>query len=64
MTGQDVRDFRTRRGWTQADLARRLGVGRSWVAQIEAKAEVRTIVALAIRFLHTEYRAETGTDPR
>jgi len=64
MTGQDVRHFRQSRGWTQADLAHRLGVGRSWIAQIEAKAEVRTIVALAIRFLQIEYRAESGTDPR
>ncbi|MBL9116828.1 MAG: helix-turn-helix transcriptional regulator [Verrucomicrobiaceae bacterium] len=33
--GYLIRDQRKSRGWTQADLAARLGVSRLWVVQLE-----------------------------
>ena len=35
MTGQEVRDARKERGWTQADLAGRLGVSQGYVCLLE-----------------------------
>ena len=35
MTGQEVRDAREERGWTQADLAGRLGVSQGYVCLLE-----------------------------
>jgi len=33
--GVQARDLRRRRGWTQAELAERLGVSRAWVVRLE-----------------------------
>src|SRR5689334_24327055 len=35
MTGQALRDARKKRGWTQADLAGRLGVSQGYVCLLE-----------------------------
>ncbi|MGC4084958.1 MAG: helix-turn-helix transcriptional regulator [Vicinamibacterales bacterium] len=35
MTGEDLREGRKRRGWTQTDLARRLGVSQGYVCLLE-----------------------------
>jgi transcriptional regulator with XRE-family HTH domain len=43
--GSAVRDARLRRGWTQAELADRIGASRQWVVSFErgkATAEVGT----------------------
>ncbi|HIZ36977.1 MAG TPA: helix-turn-helix domain-containing protein [Candidatus Ruania gallistercoris] len=34
--GTAVRTLRTRRGWTQLDLAQRAGVSRQWLIKLEA----------------------------
>jgi HTH-type transcriptional regulator/antitoxin HipB len=34
--GTALRDARRAKGWTQAELARRMGVGRKWVISAEA----------------------------
>lgn len=33
--GAHVRRMRTEHGWTQAELAKQLGVGRDWVVRLE-----------------------------
>ena len=35
MTGEELREGRKRRGWTQVDLARRLGVSQGYVCLLE-----------------------------
>lgn len=43
--GAAVRDARLRKGWTQAELANRMGVSRQWVISLEqgkASAELGT----------------------
>lgn len=43
--GAAIRDARLRRGWTQAELADRIGVSRQWVISLErgkASAELGT----------------------
>ena len=43
--GAAVRDARLRKGWTQAELANRIGVSRQWVISLEhgkASAELGT----------------------
>ena len=47
--GSAVRDARTRRGWSQHELANRAGVSRSWLAKLEAGhrgAELEPILRL------------------
>ncbi len=45
--GAGVRDARLRHGWTQAELADRLGVSRQWVISLErGKASVELGTAL------------------
>ncbi len=34
--GRNIRHYRDARGWTQAELAERVGTGRIYVAQLEA----------------------------
>lgn len=53
--GAAVRDARLRQGWTQAELADRVGVSRQWVISLErgkASAELgpalRTVAALGM----------------
>ena len=44
--GRNVRRVRTARGWTQAEFARRVGISRIYVAQIEAAAKECSLAML------------------
>jgi transcriptional regulator with XRE-family HTH domain len=44
--GRNVRWTRQARGWTQAELARRVGTSRIYVAQIEGAAKECSLVML------------------
>lgn len=35
LMGQSIRIAREQRGWTQAELARRVGVSRQWIISLE-----------------------------
>ena len=68
--GAVVRDARLRRGWTQAELANRIGVSRQWVIALErgkASAELgialRAVAALGmVADLVEEPDRHTGID--
>ncbi len=49
--GNLVRDRRKGRGWTQADLAKRLGVSRLWIVQLEQGKDTAQ-VGLVLRALN------------
>lgn len=46
MTGETIKDLRTARGWTQADLARRLGITRNGVNSWEQGLSVPSPASL------------------
>lgn len=46
--GERVKDLRQRRGFRQADLAARLGVGQATVAQIERGARRMDVVEVVV----------------
>jgi transcriptional regulator with XRE-family HTH domain len=46
--GQRVRKLRQERGWTQVDFAERLGLDRSYLAQIEAGRRNVSLVNLEV----------------
>jgi transcriptional regulator with XRE-family HTH domain len=52
LTGDAIRTFREVKGWSQHDLAQRLGVGQATVSRIENGAEpsgpVRVILEMMI----------------
>lgn len=49
--GHLVRDRRKGKGWTQAELARRLGVSRLWIVQLEQGKDTAQI-GLVLRALN------------
>lgn len=56
--GQNVRDLRTGRGWSQNDLAKEVGLTRSSIANLEAG---RQNISLAIlESLATAFRVPAG----
>jgi len=64
--GRQVRDARLRRGWTQAELAEKAGVGRMVVARVE-RGESRIDLELLERLslaLGVWLTVELGRDPR
>ena len=48
--GAAIRDRRRRRGWSQRELAEKVGASRQWVNEIE-KGKARTEIGLALRAL-------------
>ena len=48
--GATIRDRRRRRGWSQRELAEKVGASRQWVNEVE-KGKTRTEVGLALRAL-------------
>ena len=48
--GAAIRDRRRRRGWSQRELAEKVGASRQWVNEVE-KGKTRTEVGLALRAL-------------
>ena len=48
--GAAIRDRRRRRGWSQRELAEKVGVSRQWVNEAE-KGKTRTEVGLVLRAL-------------
>lgn len=66
LLGHAVRDARERKGWTQADLARTMGVSRQWVINLEKGApNLRlgmVLDALAYLDLHAEV-TDSPTNP-
>lgn len=60
-----VKDQRRKLGWTQADLAGRLGVGRLWVVQLEQGKDTAQIglVLRALNELRIPMQVDLSTDP-
>ena len=48
--GAAIRDRRRRRGWSQRELAKKVGASRQWVNEVE-KGKARTEIGLALRAL-------------
>ena len=48
--GAAIRDRRRRRGWSQRELAEKVGASRQWVNEVE-KGKTRTEIGLAFRAL-------------
>ncbi len=48
--GAAIRDRRRQRGWSQRELAERIGTSRQWVNEVE-KGKARTEVGLVLRAL-------------
>ena len=48
--GAAIRDHRRRRGWSQRELAEKVGASRQWVNEVE-KGKARTEVGLVLRAL-------------
>ena len=48
--GAAIRDHRRRRGWSQRELAEKVGASRQWVNEVE-KGKARTEVGLVLRTL-------------
>ena len=48
--GAAIRDRRRRRGWSQRELAEKVGASRQWVNEVE-KGKIRTEIGLALRAL-------------
>ena len=48
--GAAIRDRRRRRGWSQRELAEKVGASRQWVNEVE-KGKTRTEVGLVLRTL-------------
>lgn len=49
--GTAVRTLRTRRGWTQVDLAERAGVSRQWLIKLEAGQAAGLEVGMILQVL-------------
>lgn len=49
--GTAVRTLRTRRGWTQVDLAERAGVSRQWLIKLEAGRTAGLEVGMILQVL-------------
>lgn len=49
--GTAVRSLRTRRGWTQLDLAERAGVSRQWLIKLEAGRATGLELGLVLQVL-------------
>jgi transcriptional regulator with XRE-family HTH domain len=63
--GRRIADLRAKRGWTQADLAGRLGVSRTAVSHAEAGLSIpgeRTVALLAGLFAMEPHELVAGTD--
>lgn len=58
-----VREQRRARGWSQEELARRVGVGRDWVIQFEkGKSTVELALVLrVVKELGLQLRLDAGT---
>ena len=48
--GAAIRDRRRRRGWSQRELAEKVGASRQWVNEVE-KGKTRTEIGLVLRAL-------------
>ena len=48
MTGHDIKAVRTRHGWTQQQLADRLGISQVRVSQLEHGDRITRVMALAV----------------
>ena len=48
--GAAIRDRRRRRGWSQRELAEKVGASRQWVNEVE-KGKTRTEIGLVLRTL-------------
>lgn len=48
MTGDDIKAVRTRHGWTQQELADRLGISQVRVSQLEGGDRITRVMALAV----------------
>ena len=63
--GRRIADLRAKRGWTQVDLAARLGVSRTAVSHTEAGLTIpgeRTVALLAGLFSMEPHELVAGTD--
>jgi transcriptional regulator with XRE-family HTH domain len=63
--GRRIADLRAKRGWTQVDLAARLGVSRTAVSHTEAGLSIpgeRTVALLAGLFAMEPHELVAGTD--
>jgi len=63
--GRRVADLRTKRGWTQQELAERLAVSRTAVSHVEAGLSIpgeRTVALLAGLFAMEPHQLVAGTD--
>lgn len=63
--GRRIADLRAKRGWTQNDLAARLGVSRTSVSHAEAGMSIpgeRTVALLAGLFAMEPHELVAGTD--
>lgn len=48
MTGDDIKSMRTRHGWTQKQLAERLGISQVRVSQLETGDRISRVMELAV----------------
>ena len=59
MTGEKIKELRTARGWTQADLARRLGITRngvnSWEQGLSVPSPAPLVELAKIFSVSTDY---------
>lgn len=46
--GERIRSFRHRRGWTQVEMAERIGIDRSFLADLERGKRNPTLLSLEI----------------
>ena len=51
MTGDDIKAVRTRHGWTQQQLADRLGITQARVSQLEHADRISRVMELAVEAL-------------
>jgi len=51
--GALIRDVRTERGWTQAELATRSTVGRQWLVSVERGRRSGAEIGMILRVLNT-----------
>lgn len=59
-----VREERRRRGWSQDELARRVGMGRQWINALESGGHERAQLGAVLRLLHElGLRVDIDTTP-